>query len=57
MHRIKGADNGGARSSWWLSSATGGTSAYCASVYTGGTAGYYSASYATIRAPLCFCLA
>lgn len=57
MHRLKLTADTGDRSSWWLSSAGGGASAGCAGVYSHGGAGSYSASYATIRAPLCFRIA
>lgn len=57
MKRVKGAGDGGTRAYWWLLSARGGSSAYFARVYYTGDGGSYIASYATIRAPLCFRIA
>lgn len=57
MKRIKGVGDGGDRSHWWLSSVRGGYSTRAAAVYYSGNAHGYSASYAYIRAPLCFRIA
>lgn len=57
MKRVKGAGDGGARAYWWLLSAHGGNSTHFAYVNNGGYGSYYSASYTTIRAPLCFRIA
>ena len=59
MRRVKGAGDGGARSYWWLLSVGGGASSTCCGVGYYGSASYcyYDASYATIRAPLCFRIA
>jgi hypothetical protein len=57
MRRIKGADDGGGRSSWWLSSALGGSSDNCALVGAAGDCTSYWASFTGIRVPLCFRIA
>lgn len=57
MKRVKGAGDGGARAAWWLLSAFGGGSAAFAFVYATGYGRYRYASFATIRAPLCFRIA
>lgn len=53
-HLIKGAGDGGGRSTWWLETAYSAT--YFASVYGIGRAYYYYAAYTIIRVPLCFLL-
>lgn len=55
--RIKGAGDGGARSTWWLSTASGGNSTHCANAVSYGYVNTTSASSPTIRAPLCFRIA
>jgi hypothetical protein len=54
MKRVKGAGDGGVRSSWWLLSARGGSSTGFAVVSSDGIAGITTAANATIRVPLCF---
>lgn len=53
-HIIKGAGNGGSRTTWWLETAASATT--FAFVSTNGNAYANSASYTYIRAPLCFLL-
>lgn len=57
MKRVKGAGDGGSRSGWWLLSAYGGYSTHCAIVYSYGDATNSSASYTSIRVPVCFRIA
>ena len=57
MHRVKGAGDGGDRTGWWLSSASGNNSTICASVGAGGNAGFAYASGTANRVPICFRIA
>ena len=57
MKRVKGAGHEGNRSHWWLSTAGGGDSTYCAYVIYHGRANSALASNTAIRAPLCFRIA
>ena len=57
MKRVKGAGDGGARATWWLLSAFGGSSTSFAFVSYYGLGNASSASSTTIRAPLCFRIA
>ena len=51
-HIIKGAGDGGGRSTWWLETATSATTFAYVNHY--GNANSTSAAYTAIRAPLCF---
>ena len=55
--RVKGAGNGGARSSWWLSNPMSGRSTYVALVFGDGHAAATVASRTTYRIPVCFRIA
>lgn len=57
MKRVKGAGDGGSRSHWWLLSANGGGSTYCATVDGNGNASYGTAGSAGVRVPVCFRIA
>lgn len=54
-HRIKKRSDG-ARCGWWLSSVAGNTSGYACHVNSNGNADSHACTYATIYAPLCFCI-
>jgi hypothetical protein len=57
MRRVKGAGDGGGRSTWWLLTAHGGVSTYCGHVSHGGDCHYAVATHGSVRAPLCFRIA
>ena len=54
MKRVKGAEDGGAHTDWWLLSAYGGNTTHFAIVSSGGLGYGLMASTATARVPLCF---
>ena len=57
MRRVKGAGDGGARSTWWLSTPRGGNSTGVAYVNSSGYAGISGAAASAVRVPLCFRIA
>jgi hypothetical protein len=57
MKRVKGAGDGGARYNWWLLSAAGGTSVYCAYVGINGVGNSPWVTSSGIQVPLCFRIA